>query len=164
MVRALCQLTQNPQEMATILNSLLIEDSMKQHFSFSYLVLLPKENLFRFISCRCGHLWIRTAESKALEAIGSDNPSLGADPNAQFIAVEHPWNPMDSLIFHASLGSRLPGKEDLFTGTQLQSAFDESTYAAAQKRVDSYMRKAKVTLNRATDERSVIFLNIVRGE
>lgn len=164
MVRALCQLTQDPQEMATVLNSLLIEDSMKQHFSFSYLILLPEKNLIRFISCRCGHLWFRTAGSSILEPVGSDNPSLGADPNAQFHAIEHTWNPMDALIFHATMGSQSLGKDGIFTGEQLQAAFEESTQATAQKRVDTYLRKAKVTLNRATDERSVIFLNIVRTE
>ena len=57
MVRALCQLTQHPQEMATVLNALLLNDPMKQPFSFSFLILLPLENRFRYISCNCGHLW-----------------------------------------------------------------------------------------------------------
>lgn len=162
MVRALCQLTQQPQEMAVVLNSLLIDDPMKQHFSFSYLLLQPGENRFRFISCRCGHLTYQAANGSTLAPVISDNPSLGADPHADFSEIEHPWNPGDGLTLYASVGSQFPSKDPLFTLEQLQACLNESVRSSAQKQADAYLRKAKVSLSRASDERSVIFLSLVR--
>lgn len=151
MVRSLCQLTQNPQEMATALNSLLINDPMKQQFSFCYLILRPKENRFSFISCQCGHLWASDTP------ILNENPPLGSSPNSDFSQIEHPWK--DTLTFYAALGSQHPTKDPLFTLEQLQPS-----PTSAQKQVDSYLRKAKFSLSRSKDERSVIFLTLIRKE
>lgn len=164
MVRALSQLTQRPQEMATVLNALLLEDPMKQHFSFSYLVLLPRENIFRFISCRCGYLWYRSATQPSLELINSDNSSLGADPNANFVEIEHPWNVGDALIFYASLGVQSSAKESVFSKEQLQNTLEENLDSSSQRQVDVLLRRAKVNLGRTFDDRSVVFLNLFRKE
>lgn len=164
MVRALCQLTKSPQEMATVLNALLLEDPMKQHFSFSYLVLLPRENIFRFISCRCGHLWYCASSNSSLEPILSDNPSLGADPKANFKEIEHPWNIGDNLLLYASLGVQSSNKEPLFSQDQLQASLEETLQPTAQRQVDAILRRAKVNLSRTSDERSVVFLSLLRKE
>jgi serine phosphatase RsbU (regulator of sigma subunit) len=163
MVRALCQLTKQPQEMATVLNALLMEDPMKQYFSFCYLILLPQENLFRFISCQCGHLWYKSASNSVLESIISDNPSLGADAHANFIEIEHPWNIGDTLLLHGSLDTQNTHKEVLFTQEQLQAILNEDTSpGSAQRQVDSMLRRAKVSLSLTSDERSVVFLSLIR--
>lgn len=162
MVRALCQLTQKPQEMAAVLNSLLINDPMKQHFSFSYLILQPNENRFRFISCRCGHLWFQSAGSSEQVPIISENPSLGADPHADFFEVEHPWNNGDGLTFYAAFGSQFPSRDPLFTIEQLQACLKDLVQPSAQKQADAYLRKARVSISRTSDERSVIFLSLIR--
>lgn len=164
MVRALCQLTRQPQEMATVLNALLLHDPMKQQFSFSYLMLLPQENIFRFISCRSGHLWYCPAETSTLQPILSDNPSLGGDPNAYFTEIEHPWNVGDTLLLYASFGVLSLGEESLFTQEQLESSLEEMFQSSAQRQVDSILRRAKVTLSRISDDRSVVFLSIRRTE
>jgi hypothetical protein len=164
MVRALCQLTQRPQEMATVLNALLLDDPMKQHFSFSYLVLIPKENVCRFISCRCGHLWYRTSGSLSLEPIISENPSLGADPNARFTEIERPWNVGDGMIFYASLGVQAAAKDHLFSQGQLQAILEENLDSSSQKQVDALLRRAKVSLSRTSDEQSIVFLSLYRKE
>lgn len=162
MVRALSQLTKRPQEMATILNSLLLEDPMKQQFSFSYLMLIPQENAFRFISCKCGHLWYKQPSEPLLKPIISENPSLGADSDATFTEVEHPWNSGDCLLLYASLGGQNGQQEPLFNQQQLQTSTEEFLSSSAQRNVDSILRRAKVTLSRTSDEGSVVFLNFVR--
>jgi serine/threonine protein kinase len=165
MVRALCQLTKQPQEMTTVLNALLLEDPMKQHFSFSYLILLPKENLFRFISCQCGHLFYKASSSSSLKPIISDNPSLGADPHAHFVEIEHPWNVGDTLLLYATLGVQFTAsKNTLFTQEELQASLEETSPSSAQRQADSILRRAKVRLSRTLDERSVVFLNLMRKE
>lgn len=165
MVRALCQLTKKPQEMATILNALLLEDPMKQQFSFSYLVFLPQENLFRFISCHCGHLWYKPATNKTLENVTSENPTLGADAHAQFTEIEHPWNIGDTVLLYASLEMQSAHIGPLFTQEQLQDGLKEEIFhSSAQRRVDNILRRAKVSLSRTSDERSVVFLSLTRKE
>jgi serine/threonine protein kinase len=164
MVRALCQLTQKPQEMATVLNALLLEDPMKQHFSFSYLILLPQENKFRFISCHCGYLWYQASESTSLTPILSDNPSLGADPQANFIEIEHPLDVGDTLLLYASLGIQSSSKEASFIQDQLQASLKETLESPVQRQVDSMLRRVKVNFSRTSDERSVIFLSLLRKE
>lgn len=164
MVRALCQLTQHPQEMATVLNALLLEDPMKQHFAFSYLVFLPKENVFRFISCGCGHLFLSPGGNLPLVPIVSHNPTLGADPNAYFTEIEYPWNPNDTIIFYASLGPQATNQNTSFSQDQLQLILAESTHASPQRQVDNILRKAKVNLSRTSDERSIVLLSLLRKE
>lgn len=166
MVRALSQLTKSPQEMAGVLNTLLLEDPMKQQFSFSYLVLIPKENIFRFISCRCGNLWMKKKSSASLTPIISNNPSLGADPQANFIEIECPWNIGDNVLLYAALGGQEQdsANESLFTQEQLQATLDSIPFSSPQRHVDSILRRAKVNLSRTSDERSVVFLSLLRNE
>lgn len=164
MVRALSQLTQRPQEMATVLNSLLIEDPMKQHFSFSYLVLLPRENRFRFISCKCGHLWHLASPSSSLIPIVSENPSLGSDSHAYFVDIERPWRVGDAILLYASLGMQSLGKETLFSREQLLSGISDTLNGSPQRHADSILRGAKINFGRISDERSVVFLSLLRKE
>ncbi len=162
MVRALCQLIQHPQEMASVLNALLLNDPMRQPFSFSYLVLLPKEHCFRFISCGCGHLWYRRKERSALESIPSQNPTLGTFPHVSFIETTHPWKEGDTLLFYASSGIPLAMKEALFSPQQLGLMLEEPSSLSPQQQVDAFLRKVKIPLNRLPEESSLAFLNLVR--
>jgi len=164
MVRALSQVTKRPQEMAAVLNTLLLNDPMKQQFSFSYLILMPQENIFRFISCRCGHFWYKASSSQYLTPIISSNASLGADPNAHFIEIEHPWNIGDTILLYASLGGPYESQEALFTKQQLQTSLEDPSFTTAQRHVDMILRRAKVSLSHTSDEGSVVFLNLTRKE
>lgn len=154
MVRALCQLAKPPRELAEILNSLLIADPMKQQFSFSYLVLLPEENKFRYISCQSGRLWVHPKDSMEYKPIIVDNPSLGANENASFIEIEHKWELGDALLF---CGTR--GIQASMIDPQLQV---NTTQLTAQKEVDVILRHLKISLCRISDECSIVLLNFVR--
>lgn len=160
MVRALSQLTQKPQELATFLNILLINDPMKQHFSFSYLVIQPKENKIRFISCQGSSLWIQEKGIPVLKPILSHHPALGVDLYTKFSEVEHPWYPGDALTLFATLGSQFPTQDPLFSTEQLEGCLILTPHSA-QKQADAYLRKAKLSLSRSKDERSVIFFNLI---
>lgn len=164
MVRSLCPLTQHPKELAAALNSVLLDDPMKQHFSFSYLLLSPRENFCRYISCRCGHLWYQAAQSPTLVPILTDNPSLGTNADAQFMEIEYPWHVGDRLMFYASLGIQSANQEALFSQELLQKSLEEFSEPSSQWQADAILRKAKVHLSRATDEQSVVFLSLLRNE
>jgi serine/threonine protein kinase len=162
MVRALCQLTQHPHEMATVLNALLLDDPMKQHFAFSYLIFLPRENIFRFISCSCGHLLYQPAMGSSFLSIPSHHASLGADPRARFTGIEQTWYPGDTVFFYASSGLQALHQEAVLTAEQLQTHLAETARVSPQRQVEAILRKVKVNLSHPSQERSLVLLSFLR--
>lgn len=161
MVRALCQLTQRPEEMATVLNSLLIEDPMKQQFAFSYLVLLPKENRFRFISCGCGSLWYTPKGSQEMQNITSENTSLGIHSQIKFKEVDHTWQNGDRLLLYTALHSQASSEPPLFSHEMLTASLEETQGEEPQRQVDTILRKTKIKLSRTSIECSLVLLSIL---
>lgn len=158
MVRALCKLTQKPEELALALNALLIEDPMKQTFAVSYLILLPSENQLRYISCGCGLAW-HIAKEGAVSQLQSNHPILGIASRTQFVEEWHVWNPGDEIILYAQTGKELASLPD-------QILADIITYrqASPQQEVDAMMRRAKITLTNHPDAHSLFLLSIRRTE
>lgn len=164
MVRALCHLTQKPEEMATILNDLLIQDPMQQVFAFSYLILLPQDQVFRFISCGFGHLWLIPKDTAEPQLITSEHQPLGQNPQIEFKEIEYPWNIGDSLVLYACSSSQsLAVAEAIFPKEQFQASLMENLNHSPQKQVDAILRKAKITLSRLSDERSILLLSLLRN-
>lgn len=162
MIRALCQLTQKPEEMAAVLNELLIQDSMKQHFTFSYLILLPNSHLFRFISCGCGCLWHIEGKAQQICLIESENPALGIDSNVKFKEIEIPWQVGDSIFLYSSISAMASKEGELFSKEQMRYCLDENLLLPPQRQVDTILRKIKVNFSRTSDERSVFLLSLQR--
>lgn len=162
MIRALSHLTQKPEELAIILNDLLIHDPMQQVFAFSYLILLPQKNIFRFISCGSGHLWLIHPTSSLPQPIVSHQQPLGQNLTAEFKEVEHPWNVGDSLVFYACSSSNSSTEDAIFPAEQFKASLLENLHASPQKQVDGVLRKAKTTLSRTSDERSILLISLQR--
>lgn len=163
MVRALCQLTQSPEEMATVLNELLMHDPMKQNFAFSYLVLIPDENRFRFISCDCSQLYYIPAESQEITLIESNNISLGIEPSATFKEIVLPWKMQDTLFLYTSLSVSSSKEDSLFPKEQLLESLKENLSFPPQKQVEAILRKAKISLSRKSEEGSLFLFSIRRS-
>jgi len=163
MVRALSRLTQKPEEMATVLNSLLIEDPMKQQFAFSYLVLMPAQNCIRYISCDCGHLWYMPKDSFELKPIISQNHSLGIHSQMRFTEIEHPWNMGDTLIFYTALNYQTTSETLLLTKDLLQESMNESRLNSPQRQVNTILRKTKINLSRTSIECSLVLMSMLHS-
>lgn len=149
MVRALCHLTQKPEEMAHLLNALLINDPMKQEFAFSYLIVFPQKKKLRFISCGAGHLFYLSKSTLSSQLIPCTNPLIGKDSHALFKEVEHSWFSEDCLLFY--LNSHFE-KEDL---NLLQETPKEIVLLSPQEQVNSILQKIKIEFNRIKKERSI---------
>lgn len=162
MVRALSHLTQHPQEMATVLNRLLIDDPLQQQFAFSFLILLPNQNRFRFISCGCAELWYCPNNKQEIHQIHSLNIDLGTDPFAHFTQIENAWNVDDGLFLYASQGDGNDLNESVFLQDELQLCVNAHLTASSQKKVDAVIRKIKVRLNQTSDDKSVVLIHILR--
>lgn len=161
MVRALSQLTQSPEEMATVLNSLLIEDPMKQQFSFSYLILMPDQNRMRYISCGCGYLWYMSKNNLEIKQITSENQPLGIKGQIRFVETEHHWEKGDTLIFYTALNYQTASETLLFTKELLENSMNESRLNSPQRQVDTILRKTKINLSRTSIECSLILMSIL---
>lgn len=162
MIRTLSQLTQKPGEMATALNALLIDDPMKQTFTFSYLILLPQENLLRYISCGCGQLWHISKEDSSITQILSDHPPLGTQPKVDFVEVEKPWQIGDTLVFSAHFQGSGTSEIPLFTQDQFKNSLIETLQDFPQKQTDNILRKAKIALSKSHEEHSLFLLSLKR--
>lgn len=159
MVRALSRLTESPKEMTMALNTLLMEDPMRQSFSFGYIVLQPKQNLLRYISCRCGHLWYRQGKELPLKPIYSNHSSIGLKSDLLFEETVHPWNSKDTLYFYASLGEDIGDEPPLFSEQEFEECLKQNL-STPQKELDSLLRRGKVSLSKQTSERSVILFSV----
>lgn len=162
MVRSLCRLTTKPVELVTILNDLIFRDSMQQVFTLSYLILNPRENQLKFISCGYGNLWIIPEESKTLAKLATISPSLGLKPNVEFIDTNHAWNPGDTVILNTFVSTNTNSPKE-FTEELFEQALKENIDKPPQKQVERVLNKARIA-NRDLQDRSVALISILRKQ
>lgn len=162
MVRALCQLAKGPEELASALNALLLNDPMAQQFSFTYLMLFPNEKRLSAITCQCGQLCVLRTGEEALQYLTLDNPPLGADSRATFKEISFPWGEGDRLLIVASLGSKTFDKESLFSREELEKELRENGQASPQEVADAVLRQAKIELSRKADKKGAVFITCVQ--
>ena len=123
MIQTLARLTSKPVELVTILNEMLINDTIDQIFTLSYLILKPQENQMHYISCGYGNIWHIAADSEEIKKISADNIALGIDPDNEFLEVTHQWGVGDSIIFntYAAQSQQSGLDEEQFKGIILES-------------------------------------------
>jgi eukaryotic-like serine/threonine-protein kinase len=162
MVRALCNLTMNPAELATLLNEIIIKDHKEQVFSFSYLLLSPKKNDMRFISCGLGHLWVYTPELNTLLNISTDNVALGLDAKTTYIDSSNPWHEGSLLLFCSPPPSSVKSEENIFSETALKQILMENSDGISQKITDYIQRKIRLSSNLQTKDNPYTIICIQR--
>lgn len=161
MARALCRFTMSPEELTTVLNTLIIDDPMHPEFAFSYLILEPAKKQFRYISCGCGHLWYISKENPVPREIVAAHGIIGQDRYAAFKEVIHPWNKDDNLFYYSCLGSAPILKNiSLFSDSEIQTL--SISTLPPQKQVDIVARKAKISLTQYPEENSLVVFSIHR--
>lgn len=163
MARALCRFTSNPEEMATVLNSLILEDPMQPEFAFSYLILLPKENELRYISCGCGELWHISQEHALPKKVVANHSTLGLSRQRNFKETICSWNKGDGLFYSACLGmapqlSSIP----IFSDEQMQFLLNETEIQHPQLQVEAMVRKSKIELSKKAEEYALAFFSLFR--
>lgn len=159
MVRSLCRLTTKPVELVTILNDLLFRDSMNQAFTLNFLLLDPRANQLRYISCGYGSLWQIKAGTETPTRITADNNALGKSPDVQFAEVSCSWDPGDTIVLNtfATEDSTQGLSEKIF-----EQALMEHIGRPPQKQVEGIMRHVKVTGQKALKQRSISLISIFR--
>ncbi len=162
MARALCRFTQSPEELTAVLNSLIVDDPMHPEFAFSYLILLPKENMLRYISCGCGNLWHIPEGGVSPQKVVANHNTIGKDRHETFKEVTLPWNPGDSLFYYTCLGSTQFIDIPLFSDEDIQSIITSTDKESPQAQVDLTVRKAKIALTQHPEENSLVVFSLRR--
>lgn len=162
MIRALSHLTSQTSELISLLNEFLLKDPMEQMFTLSYLLLLPNENQFHYISCGSGNLWHFPAGAEVPHRIMTENVALGVTEKATFQQVTQNWNVGDNLLL-SSFSSPIASSEKE-AAEQFQQTLIENLYLPPQKQVEAVFRKAKFVSGSLSEERSHVLISIHRSE
>ncbi len=165
MIHALRSRAPTPVELATQLNTLAVNDKIKQVFALSYLSLFPKENRIDYLSCGYGSLWQLTQGTKNPVKIGIHNLAIGIDAEAEFTAVTAPWETNDCLVL-SSLVPDMPGatSENILSEDLLKQALLENANIHPQKLIEGVLRKIKLSLSKTMPERSPTLISICRNQ
>lgn len=163
MVRSLCRLTTKPVELVTILNDIIFRDSMNQKFNLNYLIINPKTNELRYISCGYGNLWqIKSGVETPLK-LSTDNPALGIAPETVFTEVSGSWDVGDTLFLNTFAVAKVTSSNE-FSEELFEQALKENLDRSPQKQVEGILRKARIAANKLFQERSIALISILRKQ
>lgn len=140
MIKAIKQQANQPIELATKLNRLLVQDKGDQAFAFSYLQLLPKQNRLCYLSCGYGNLWHLSNKTKQLTKFEANNMALGIDAEMEFKTISLEWNGEDHLILSSLLFEFL----EEFDAASFFQRWQTSTHRSAQKIIDAILLKVRL--------------------
>ena len=160
MVRALCRLTNQPKDMALIINDNLIKEAIPHSFTLSYAIFNPDQNQLYFISCGRTHVWYHSFKELQTNPLILNNIALGIDSSAQFNSLILPWENQDRLILCIFAGGDVQLKEALVK--QTKSLIDETSQETPQKQAEIILRKLKYITK--SNEYTLSIVSIERKE
>jgi serine phosphatase RsbU (regulator of sigma subunit) len=165
MLRSLNKISQDPVTTIKMLNDLLIEDTRNRTFTLSYLVLLPEENLFRYITCGQDSLLYVPADNKNPLRVSMDNVVLGLDSFPEYKIFTHSWEMGDLLIMNklSNLKTESPTSQE-FNQDHFKTLLIENVHLPPQKQVDTIMRRVRGAANKSFEKESTIIISILRKE
>lgn len=164
MIRTLARLTSKPSEMVTLLNDLLVQDSMDQVFTLSYLILNPHEDRLRYLSCGYGNLWYVPAGSSEPKKIAADNIALGIDSEATFTEVTQSWNAGDTLLLttFATVSQEGSKMKAGLSEAEFRRTLTDNLYKPPQRQVETIFRKALSLSREVFEQRSMSLISLLR--
>lgn len=158
MIQALIKETNKPLDLAKMLNRLLINDKIDEMFAFSFLSLRPEENKIDYLSCGYSNLWKVHGENKKPIQIKNKNIALGIDPEAEFTEITSSWEVDDCLI----MGSFITDQASEFF---FEKVIQENIgYSSPQKIVNAILRKAKLSLSKSSQQRTLSLISLMRRQ
>lgn len=143
MTQALWRQTLKPDELANMLNNLIISEKMDQAFDLSYVIFSPKESTFSYVGCGIKTLWKIPAGATEPIKLTSDNPRLGVNANAVFTPGTAAWEKGDMVLLttlHTEIDKGTSQSEDFIEKTII-----ENINCAPQQLIDVIIRKAVFT-------------------
>lgn len=156
MVKSLIQLTQDPLELITMINNLLLKDKMSKIFTLSYALISPEKNEIRFISCGYGILWYLPHGEEDPQKISTENIPLGVETHGEFTDLTVPWKAGDSFYLHSHSAFMMDTADDRdYIEKMFRQLIIENNSQSPQKNVDAIMRKLKLTASKSIQEHAI---------
>lgn len=155
MIKTLSRLTSLPSKLIHVLNDMVMRDGIHPIFSLSYLLLSPRENQLRYISCGKSYLWQLLHHSLSTKKITADNPAIGLRAFTEFNELILPWQPGDALLLHTLATTHM-----LFPDDALSALFVKVRDLTAQQQVDILLRKSKAPTSLHIEKHSVTLIAI----
>lgn len=101
MIKTLWNDQRDGESVVSALNELLVNDTMDQIFSMSYITLNTKEHSFQFIQSGTAQVWFlqkKAGEPVNYELIEGTSPPLGLSLNSEYKMTTHAWMPGDIIL------------------------------------------------------------------
>lgn len=146
-------------ELVSRLNKVLVQDPLEQIFVLSYLVLLPSQNEFRYISCGYGPLWYAPAGAFPKQ-ISADNIALGITEEVNFLQVRYNWNLGDTILMSTFRLAHDAPKEPSADPKDLGAAFAKHLYLSPQKQVEGIFRHMSSDNPAKLEKRPVTLISV----
>lgn len=159
MIQTLLKQTNKPIELAKALNHLLIHDKIDEMFAFSFLSLRPQENTLNYLSCGYSNLWKIPVQTNKVVQIKNKNIALGIDPDAEFSEITTSWELDDCLIISSFISDADHENPEVFFEKIIQ---ENASNQSPQKIIDSILRKAKLSLSKSSQQRTLSLIGLVR--
>ena len=160
MVRTLSQLSSDPQHLILALNKILLNDTLDQMFTLSYLILAPQESKLFFISCGYGNLWHLPHNEKTPKRLASENIALGIDDLAQFQEISIPWQQGDQLLLSSfSTLQNYKEKTALASEQAFGQLFKNNAHLPPQESVEAIFRQLYTQSQDRLDERPITLIH-----
>lgn len=163
MALGLKHLISHPKEFMSKLNLLLIQEFPDETLNFSMILLAPKENSLKYISCGNNHLWRIPANDPKPIKISANNIALGIDKDIAINEIAIPWEKNDLYILNSFA---IETANDLLGGESFEVFFKrflkENHQMPTQKIVDAILRKITYATAKAPTEHSPLLIGIRR--
>jgi hypothetical protein len=151
MIRALCKLTTNPQELVTILNDLIVNDPLRHNLSLSYATIEPDKKTIQYIACGEGQLcYYFNSQLKTFEKIINQNPFLGSDALTEFSGLSHLFNISD-IMFLISFSGQLLQTTGLekFLENELEKNMVENPKKILKQRLQDILKRLNIIYSKS---------------
>lgn len=159
MLKSLWNDNLDDEGVATSLNQLLVNDTMDQIFSMSYISFNPKKHQFHLLQSGTAQAWIipkKLGEPQSFELLDTLTPALGLNLTAEYKPTTHEWNPGDIVLLVRGISFvETPHKENELPKEMLKQAGEETLdltaatgahKSAVKTIVEALMRKVKMQM------------------
>lgn len=151
-VRTILNAPYSPDWIST-LNSFIAHDPLGHKYAFAFLHLDHLNDSLTFSLCGLGSVIHVPQESQTPRKLTNQNPLIGKDANAEFMATTDNWQVGDSLLFH----NIDPAAEPLLLET-----LNENRFLSPQPQAETLMKKIAAHFPQALHHHPKLLLSLHR--
>ncbi|HRD55406.1 MAG TPA: protein kinase [Parachlamydiaceae bacterium] len=160
MIRALCRLTTKPDELAILLNDLVVNDPLRHQLSLNYITIELEAKLLHYISCGQGMLFYLNAKEQDPKKIENKNEWIGQKPLAEFNSTSHSFHTGDILLLASFSGAILKSQQLL--EDEIVKSIRENKTLPAHELSAKILKRLKLIFSKTIYESVISLITIKR--